>query len=180
MLSVFFVQDWGSLMHAIKQAWWEWIHPFCLWVCFRSLRDMKECLIQASKQSMITSPPTTTIFVCCFCYNFLPRLKPGVFCSWKQEWYIIIICFFCPLLLKLGCFSSSFLPFWFVCCSLLAWFYSSTHQSLHDSSSTSSSAVLPFVSGLQQYFMGCVKVLSFDLVLGRWGKSVGIILFSLM
>lgn len=158
MLSVFFVQDWGSLMHAIKQAWWEWIHPFCLWVCFRSLRDMKECLIQASKQSMITSPPTTTIFVCSFRYNFLPRLKPGVFCSWKQEWYIIIIYFFCPLLLKLGCFSSSFLPFWFVCFSLLAWFYSSTHQSLHDSSSTSSSAVLPFVSGLQQYFMGCVKV----------------------
>lgn len=150
MLGVFLVQDWGSLMHAIKQAWWELIHPFCLWVCFRSLRDMKECLIQASKQSMITSPPTTMIFVCCFCYNFLPRLKPGVFCSWKQEWYIIIIYFFCPLLLKLGCFSSSFLlPFWFVCFSLLAWFYSSTHQSLHDSSSTSSSAVLPFVSGLQ-------------------------------
>jgi hypothetical protein len=29
--------------------------------------------------------------------------------------------------------------------------------------------VLRFVSGLQQYFMGCMKVLSFDLVLGRWG-----------
>ncbi len=62
-----------------------------------------------------------------------------------------------------------FLPFWFVCFSLLAWLYSSTHQSLHDFSSTSSSAVLRFVSGLQQYFMGCMKVLSFDLVLGRWG-----------
>ncbi len=102
---------------------------------------------QAKHDNLTTNHNDFCMF---FCYNFLPRLKPGVFCSWKQEWYIIIIYFFCPLLLKLGCFSSSFLlPFWFVCFSLLAWFYSSTHQSLHDSSSTSSSAVLPFVSGLQ-------------------------------
>lgn len=108
MLNVFNVQDWGSLMHASKQAWWEWIHPFCLWVCFGSLRYMKECLIQASKQSMITSPPTVMIFVCCFCYNSLPRLKPGVFCSWKQEWYIIII-----LLLSIAVEAGMFFFFFF-------------------------------------------------------------------
>jgi len=179
MLSVCFVQDWGSLMHAIKQAWWEWIHPFCLWVCFCSLRDMKECLIQAkqAKHDNLTTNHND------FCMLFLLQLSAQV-----EAWSVLLLearmiyyyyASFVHCCWSWDVFLLLFLPFWFVCFSLLAWFYSSTHQSSHDSSSTSSS-VLPFVSGLQQYFMGCVKVLSFDLVLGWWGKNVGIILFSLM